>query len=63
MKLYSVKEVADILDMNPETIKRYIHREELKAYKVGREWRIKVSDLEEFVFSESNIKENETNES
>ncbi len=63
MKLYSVKEVADILDMNPETIKRYIHREELKAYKVGREWRIKVSDLEEFVFSESNIKESETNES
>ena len=56
MKLYSVKEVADILDMNPETIKRYIHREELKAYKVGREWRIKVSDLEEFVFSESNIR-------
>ena len=63
MKLYSVKEVADILDMNPETIKRYIHREELKAYKVGREWRIKVSDLEEFVFSESNIKDSETNES
>lgn len=59
MKLYSVKEVADILDMNPETIKRYIHREELKAYKVGREWRIKVSDLEEFVFSESNIKKGE----
>ena len=63
MKLYSVKEVADILDMNPETIKRYIHREELKAYKVGREWRIKVSDLEKFVFSESNIKESEANES
>ena len=61
MKLYSLKDVADILDMNPETIKRYIHREELKAYKVGREWRIKVSDLEEFVFSESNIKESETN--
>lgn len=59
MKLYSVKEVADILDMNPETIKRYIHREELKAYKVGREWRIKVSDLEEFVFSESNIRKDE----
>ena len=59
MKLYSVKEVADILDMNPETIKRYIHKEELKAYKVGREWRIKVSDLEEFVFSESNIKKGE----
>lgn len=59
MKLYSVKEVADILDMNPETIKRYIHREELKAYKVGREWRIKVSDLEEFVFSESNIRKGE----
>lgn len=59
MKLYSVKEVADILDMNPETIKRYIHREELKAYKVGREWRIKESDLEEFVFSESNIRKGE----
>ena len=59
MKLYSVKEVADILDMNPETIKRYIHREELKAYKVGREWRIKVSDLEKFVFSESNIRKDE----
>ena len=59
MKLYSVKEVAEILDMNPETIKRYIHREELKAYKIGREWRIKVSDLEEFVFKESNIRKGE----
>lgn len=59
MKLYSVKEVADILDMNPETIKRYIYKKELKAYKIGREWRIKVSDLEEFVFSESNIRKGE----
>ena len=56
MELYSVKEVADILDMNPETIKRYIHREELRAYKIGREWRIKESDLKEFVFDKPNTK-------
>ena len=59
MKLYSVKEVADILDMNPETIKRYIHKKELKAYKIGREWRIKESDLKEFLFKESNIRKGE----
>lgn len=59
MKLYSVKEVADILDMNTETIKRYIHKEELKAYKIGREWRIEESDLKEFLFKESNIRKGE----
>lgn len=55
MKLYSIAEVAEILGMNAETIKRYIYREELKAYKVGNQWRIKKEDLDRFVFKNSNI--------
>lgn len=62
MKLYNVKEVAEMLGLNAETIKRYIYKKELKAYKVAGEWRVNKSDLDDFVFKKSNIEESDVDE-
>lgn len=53
--MLTVKETADYLKMDIETIRRYIYRKSLKAYKVGKEWRIKETDLQEFIERESNM--------
>ncbi len=63
-KLYSIEEVASILNLHHKTIRRYITSGELRANKVGKQWRISGHDLSLFLES-SNIelglvKNNET---
>ena len=53
--MLTVKETADYLKMDIETIRRYIYRKSLKAYKVGKEWRIRETDLQAFIERESNM--------
>ena len=45
-QLYTSDEAAKILKLNNETIRRFIREEKIKAVKIGREYRIKQSDLE-----------------
>ncbi len=49
VKVYSVKEVAKILQTTRQQICRMIQNEEIAAVKVGREWRIPAERLEEFL--------------
>ena len=56
-KHYTIKEVAEILQVSERTVFRYIHpdaAEKLKASKIGRAWRIAESDLKEFIRARSN---------
>lgn len=55
MSMYTVYEVAETLKLDAETIRRYINSEKIRAYKIGKEWRIKESDLLEFIERQSNI--------
>ena len=55
MEMYTVYEVAKTLKLDAETIRRYINREKIRAYKIGKEWRVKESDLLEFIERQSNI--------
>ena len=55
MSMYTVYEVAETLKLDAETIRRYINSEKIRAYKIGKEWRIKDSDLLEFIERQSNI--------
>lgn len=48
---YTVNETAELLKLSHLTIWRYIKSGKLPAYKLGRDWRIKESDLEEFLES------------
>ncbi len=49
-QLYTVKEVAEQLMFNPETIYRNIKKGKLKALKAGaKEWRISQQALDDFL--------------
>lgn len=47
--LLKVDQVAQMLDMHPRTIRRYIRDNQLKASKIGGEWRIRKEDVEMFM--------------
>ena len=50
--LYSVKEVAEILDLHPKTVQRFIREGKLKARKIGRAWKISIDDFKEYAHAE-----------
>lgn len=45
----SVEEVAQILKMDEETVRRWIRNRQLKAYRFGRDYRIRRDDFDRFV--------------
>ena len=47
-QVFSLKEVAELLDCHTETIRRAIKAGKLKAAKVGRDYRISKPDLDEY---------------
>jgi excisionase family DNA binding protein len=46
--MLTVKQVAELLQVNPETVKRMIYRGEILAVKVGSRWRISKKEVERF---------------
>ena len=49
MNTLTVKEVAAILNYNEEYLRRKIKRGEIPAFKVGKKWLIKESDLKKMM--------------
>ncbi len=45
----SVEEVAQRLKMDNETVRKWIRRKLLKAYKFGRDYRVRQDDFEQFI--------------
>jgi excisionase family DNA binding protein len=48
-KLYTVAEVAAILQVSVVTVRRLIHRGELNGYWIGRQYRISEQQLREYL--------------
>lgn len=46
---YTAKELADKLRVNIMTIYRYIKARKLKAYKIGKEFRIDKTEFQKFL--------------
>ncbi|MFH0889120.1 MAG: helix-turn-helix domain-containing protein [Planctomycetota bacterium] len=46
---FSLKEAAEYLGISYRTIRRLVKDNKLPALQVGHQWRIKISDLEEYV--------------
>lgn len=46
---YTAKELADKLSLNVMTIYRYISAGKLKAFKIGKEFRVEKSEFERFM--------------
>lgn len=51
LKVYTVKEVAQILQTSRQQVRRMIQGEELEAVRVGREWRISEDALKAFLYN------------
>ena len=54
MVLYNPQKVAEILDLNYQTVLRYIREGKMKAISIGNGYRIRKEDLEKFLEDNSN---------
>ena len=52
--MLKISDAAKYLNINPWTIREMLRKRELKGYKVKNRWRIKLSDIEEYLQSRSN---------
>ncbi len=57
-RYFTVDQIADMLNMHPKTIQRYIREGKLRANKIGKSWRITGHDLSLFTEREHQIIEN-----
>ena len=49
LKIYSLKEVEEILQVTQRTLYNYIKEGKLKATKIGKYWRVSHEDLKQFI--------------
>ncbi len=49
MKLYTLREVEQILKVTQRTLYTYIQNGQLKATKIGKYWRVKHADMEQLI--------------
>ncbi|EAA0054519.1 helix-turn-helix domain-containing protein [Listeria monocytogenes] len=50
-KWVSIKDVQEHLDVERETVLQWINKRNLPAYKVGRLWKFKLSEIDDWVRS------------
>lgn len=50
-KWYTMKEVQEYLGVRRETILQWIAKRNMPAYKVGRLWKFKLSEVDEWIRS------------
>ena len=48
-KTYTIKEVAEVLRLHKDSIRRYIKEGKLKSFRFGRKFLIKGEDLANFI--------------
>lgn len=48
-KFMTPREVAEILQINEQTVRRYLREGKLKGLKIGHTWRISEKQLQEFI--------------
>ncbi len=49
IKVYSLDEVAEILQLTRRTLYNYIKNGQLKAVKIGKYWRVSEETLQSFI--------------
>jgi excisionase family DNA binding protein len=53
LRLYSVLEIAERLDITDVTIRKYIREERLPAQKIGGAWLVSEKNLQDFLTGET----------
>lgn len=47
----SVQEIAMYLGISKETIYRWLEAEKIPAHKIGKQWKFKTSDVDDWIMS------------
>lgn len=55
-QLLTVEEVCGILNIGPNAAYRLLNSRKLKAFRIGRVWKIPALALEDFILTQSNLK-------
>jgi len=50
-KWSSIEEVAEHIQIHRDTIRIWIRKGEIPAHKIGKQWRFKISEIDEWVSS------------
>ena len=50
--MHTVDEIAELLDLHPKTVQRFLREGRLEGHKIGREWRISDESLRRFCHGE-----------
>ncbi len=53
-KLLTLVDVANRLQVNERTVAQWLRKGHLRGFKVGKEWRVSVKDLEGFLQASAN---------
>lgn len=59
LKLYTVHEVAKLLNTTPRTIRQYISDSKITATKIGRQWHVKEQEVIRFINSNNSVMQEE----
>jgi excisionase family DNA binding protein len=49
IRLLTLSEVADLLQVSKRTLQRMIRSKKLPALKVGKQWRVRASQLQQWI--------------
>jgi len=52
MKYYSPDDIAEMFNLHPATVRKWIRDKKLKAIKLSSVWRVSEDDLQEFMKKE-----------
>ena len=55
----SVEDIANELSIHPDTVRGWIRAKQLKAFKFGRDYRVKREDYDKFVEEHATISDDE----
>ena len=50
-KWTSIEEIAEHIQVHKDTIRIWIRKGEIPAHKIGKQWRFKISEIDEWVNS------------
>ncbi len=52
-KWVSSKEIAQYLGVNKDTIQRWLTKGQIPGHRIGRLWKFKISEIDEWIASEN----------